>query len=356
MANILIDVERRKYPHSGVGFFCSCLEQGIRELVETEGGEHQISFYGVPTSGQVDYYRHRPWHRLYNPATRGRDVLYITHQLQNYFQRSSSSPYCIVTLHDLNFLFEQLSPAQRERRLTIVQHNLERADVIVCISDFVRQTLLEHIALFRLRERVRIEVIYNGLIFAPPIEERPSSLSPEIEGKYLLSIGVLQDKKQQHLLLQMLPYLDEDMHLVLLYSAYHEEYMEVLQDLVLSLDLVHRVHFVQNATTKEKQYLLGHCVAYLHPSIAEGFGIPPIEAMHLGRPVFLSRYTSLPEVGGEEAYYFPSSDPQEMAKALMQGLSDYAKDASKAERLIEWSNRYDYRQMARSYLALIPNK
>lgn len=48
------------------------------------------------------------------------------------------------------------------------------------------------------------------------------------------------------------------------------------------------------------------CVAFLFPSITEGFGLPVIEAMSFGTPVFLSNSSSLPEVGGNEAFYWNS--------------------------------------------------
>ena len=46
----------------------------------------------------------------------------------------------------------------------------------------------------------------------------------------------------------------------------------------------------------DKQYYLKHCTAFVFPSLREGFGIPPIEAMRFGKPVFISNNTSLPEV------------------------------------------------------------
>jgi glycosyltransferase involved in cell wall biosynthesis len=51
-----------------------------------------------------------------------------------------------------------------------------------------------------------------------------------------------------------------------------------------------------------KQFYLSKCHAFVFPSIREGFGLP--QAMHFGKPVFLSNKTSLPEVGGKHAYYW----------------------------------------------------
>jgi glycosyltransferase involved in cell wall biosynthesis len=64
-----------------------------------------------------------------------------------------------------------------------------------------------------------------------------------------------------------------------------------------------------------KAWLLANCEAFLFPSLAEGFGLPPLEAMHFGTPVFLSDRTSLPEVGGTQAGYFREFSASAMRKA-----------------------------------------
>ena len=59
------------------------------------------------------------------------------------------------------------------------------------------------------------------------------------------------------------------------------------------------------------------------PSIGEGFGLPVIEAMWFGKPVFLSTATCLPEIGGEAAYYFESFDPDDMQAVFEKGMQHY---------------------------------
>lgn len=350
MKKILIDAERRKYPHSGVGFFSACLEQGLRELIaQGEGQGCELYFYGVDAQAEC---RHYAWHRLLNPTIWGKDLLHITHQLQVYFPHKPERTQCITTLHDLNFLYEDLSPKQKERRYKCVRANLERSDVIVCISHFVRTCLEEHRQLFRLKPNVRIEVIHNGLMFNDkPNLAPPQGLQP-LPGEYLLCIGVLQDKKQQHLLLDMLTFLPQHISLVLVYSSADEAYLNYLNDLIVRWGLGRRVHFLAQVSAEAKQYLLANALAYVHPSKAEGFGIPPIEAMYLGRPVFLSRLTSLPEIGGHEAFYFDALEAQAMASRVMEGLEIYRADPMKSARLRAWAERYDYRRMAREYLTL----
>lgn len=355
MAQILIDVERGKYPYSGLGFFCACLRAGLDELSGQLLLDHRLLYYG---DGADALCRHYALHRFFNPYVYGKDLIHITHQLQDYFPNNSGQARYVLTLHDLNFLYEDLSPAQRQRRLRKVRHNLERADVIVCISHFVRKSLEEHIGLFRLKPQLKIEVIHNGLrlvdkmALPPPLGRNMASLSGLEGQRYLLSIGVLQEKKQQHLLIEMLCSLPQDIGLVLLYSAGRADYISRLYGLVEYLGLQGRVHFYCQVSAQEKQQFINGAWAYVHPSLAEGFGIPPIEAMWAGRPVFLSRLTSLPEIGGQEAYYFEDLSPQAMAETLLRGMADYDSQPDKPYRLHQWAERYDYLRMARDYLSL----
>lgn len=351
MKELVIDVERLKYPHSGVGFYCSCLKRGLEALPQTllEPPGYRTAFYGVKLEGESKGYRHRPWHRFINPSICHTPwALHITHQLQTYFPYIPKATKCIVTLHDLNFLYEQLSRRQRSRRLNTVRRNLERADIIVCISEFVRCSLLEHRVLFSLKPSVRIEVIHNGIAFPDYPEREPETLKFDKES-YLLSIGVLQEKKQQHLLVELLPHLPSDINLVLVYSSRHYDYHQKLLETIERLNLRSRVVLLSSVSAEEKLYLLRHCLAYTHPSLAEGFGIPPIEAMHEGRPVFLSKMTSLPEIGGNEAYYFDSSEPEAMASTILTGLASYTESPNKLDTLKAWVSQYDYRTMARHY-------
>ena len=90
-----------------------------------------------------------------------------------------------------------------------------------------------------------------------------------------------------------------------------------------------------------------------HPSIAEGFGIPPIEAMAFGKPVFLSRYTSLPEIGGEIAFYFSNLDPKQMAKEYQEGMNKFNLSIIEyQEKLKNRAYEFNYLKTAQNYLNL----
>ena len=78
-----------------------------------------------------------------------------------------------------------------------------------------------------------------------------------------------------------------------------------------------------------------NCTAFLFPSIREGFGLPPIEAMSFGKPTFLSDRTSLPEIGGSESNYWTNFDPEYMKTVLFAGLEEHENNKPEKENLIK---------------------
>jgi len=111
-----------------------------------------------------------------------------------------------------------------------------------------------------------------------------------------------------------------------------------------------QLHLIGIINDSDKYWLLKNCNSFAFPSLAEGFGLPVIEAMSLGKPVFLSHLTSLPEVGGPEAYYWKSFEPSSMIDVYQSGMKTY--DELKAAREIEWAAQFSWSKAAESYLNL----
>lgn len=346
---ILIDVERLKYPKSGIANVCISLIKGLDELTS----KFDYSFYGpkknIPqTKSNFNIINWKFWQKKI-PVNRNKFALiHSTHQLSGYFHNVREGQKKVVTLHDLNFLHDNSPPGKIKKSLKLVQKNIGKADAIVCISEFVKNDFIKNKDRFHLKDNVRIEVIYNGLVFPDTSSFNSKNKYSFIEEKYILNIGVLFPKKNQEVLLDLIA--KTDRHLVIITSSAKSEYKEKFLEKIKTLRLESRVHILENIDNDEKYFLLQHCESYCHPSLAEGFGIPPVEAMYLGKPVFLSRFTSLPEIGGELAFYFDDFSADKMKKTYEDGMANYCKNADEfAARLKKRALMFGYHEMAYSY-------
>lgn len=131
-------------------------------------------------------------------------------------------------------------------------------------------------------------------------------------------------------------------------------YNEVINK-INELNLSNRIIFLGEITEDQKDYLYRNCEGYVFPSFAEGFGIPPIEAMLYGKPVFVSDKTSIPEICGNLAFYWTSFESGNMANILKQGMELYNKNPNYAEQLKKFASRYSWEENVNQYLALYRN-
>jgi glycosyltransferase involved in cell wall biosynthesis len=111
------------------------------------------------------------------------------------------------------------------------------------------------------------------------------------------------------------------------------------------------VRFFLGITDAQKTWAYAHCAGFLFPSLAEGFGLPPIEAMYFGKPVFLARRTCLPEIGGDAASYFDEFEPATMRRIVEQGLAKGA-EPGRSEAVRAHAGHFDWDRAAEQYLGL----
>lgn len=252
-------------------------------------------------------------------------------------------PY-LLTVHDIHFITEGSEGMQQELRARF-EKKLQRADAITYISEFAKKDTHQHFDVPKVPEFV----IYNGNTITDT--EIPEDYAPPVfpEKPFLYSIGDFSERKNFKSLVEMLRFLP-DYHLVLSGSN-HSLYADELRSLVSKYKLDNRVLLTGKVADTEKKFYLKHCEAFVFPSLREGFGIPPIEAMRFGKPVFISNNTSLPEIGGNHSFYWDEFDPEYMAETLKTGMAKFKNNQSFYENwLVERAKSFNWNNTAKWYL------
>lgn len=313
MLHFYFDSERMKYPNTGLYEYCAQLGRALGRNLRPE---EALTYY-VPadlelacTAGHGTF-RQQSLHKAWMPRHRDASLWHCTYQQSRYLPRWPVPK--ILTVHDLNFLYEPRSSRSISRNVRRLKRNLARADHIVTVSRFVAGNLREHAD----PGATPIHVIYNGC----EIDYDASFDAPRYRPSrpFCFTIGPTIPKKNFHVLPCLLR--GNDYELVIAGSA-REPYIDTIRDEARRHDVADRLRIIGNVTNEEKFWYYRHCAAFVFPSIAEGFGLPVIEAMHFGKRVFLSNVTSLPEVGGDLAYYFDSFDPDAMSRIFERGMSE----------------------------------
>ncbi len=345
MPAYFIDLERLKYPNNGLYHFGLHLANELAGMVNSE----EELFYYLPRNAQslfnkkqsIHFVDYKFWHKFFIPNPNV-DVWHITHQ-SSYFVPENKNTKCLLTIHDLNFLYTAKPEGEKKKLLQKIQSKINRADHIVVISNFIRAEIQKHLVL----KDKPVSVIYNGFSLIPLNENVVLPLKPESE--FIFTIGAIHPKKNMHVLCALLK--DNTCQLIIAGSG-SDNYKQQIVKQAKYLGVDDRLFFIGNISEEQKVWYYAHCKAFVFPSLSEGFGIPVIEAMAMGKPLFLSNLTSLPEIGGKYAYYFNSFEPEAMQKVFREGLISEAGNPQGEEERIRYASKFSWKSMAQEYLKL----
>jgi glycosyltransferase involved in cell wall biosynthesis len=296
----------------------------------------------------VRYEPARRWRALL--PVRGVDVWHTPHQDASF--RPARRSRVVLTLLDLNFLERHdYSERKKARRLAAVQKKVNRAAAIATISEYTATVVRQRLDI----PDIPFRVVYLGNPLAAVGAATPPAANSLLgsltsSAPFFLFVGVLHPKKNLHTLLAALPALP-NYRLVLAGSNNHP-YATQLRQQAKNLGVADRVLMPGPVDDSTKRWLYERSQGLLFPSLSEGFGLPVVEAMSCGKPVFLSRLTSLPEIGGDDAYYFDSFAPDDMAETIRAGLSDFSASPLRARRLRERAERFSWARAAAEYWSL----
>jgi len=350
MASVLFDCERMKYPHTGLYHFC--LNLGTELIRQQKPGDQMNVFIPAGLVGifgnDVPYVPKKFVHNIGIPGSRDfrvtprssdYDIWHMTYQTSRY-RPGHSRTRTVLTIHDLNFLHEDPHNTRRKNKyLGIIQERIDRADHIVCISKYCKDDVTGNLN----TAGKPMSVIYNGCNFFAMSGDSAPAYRP---GRpFLFTLGTVLPKKNFHVLPALLKAFDGELIVAGINDHIYKN--DIIRE-AKKHGVLDRLVFTGSVSESDKAWYYEHCQAFLFPSIAEGFGLPVIEAMYYGKPVFLSTYTSLPEIGGPHAYYFESFEPEAMCKTLTTGLQHFAA-SNKAGAIRDWALQFSWEKAAGEY-------
>ncbi len=340
---VLLTLDSMRFANTGLHTFGHRLG---REILRLAHAEMDVSAYTYPLQHGflghgAGYVRHRAFHRWFFPPGRRFDVVHFADQYCR-FGPARVRAKTIMTVHDLNQIHEHPAGSRKlERHLRRMRTKVVGAHRIVAISNFVAADVVRAFP----EAREKISVIYNGTDFTrAPAGHRPARAPG---GAFLFALGMVCPKKNFHVLV---PLLRGNTRKLVISGIIVEAYRHQVMAAAAACGVSDRVIITGPVSDADKDWYYANCDAFVFPSLAEGFGLPVIEAMHHGKPVFLSTRTSLPEIGAAAAYYFDSFEPAAMARVLEAGLAHFADGG--AARVRRHAAQFSWARAAAAYLEL----
>lgn len=269
----------------------------------------------------------------------------------------------VLTVHDLSWIrYPQAHPEERLRKMARwFEPSLKRADHIITVSHFVKQELLE---VFGLAEN-RITVVHNGVepLFSPQSEQRlQTSLAPlQLKsGAYWLAVGTIEPRKNLETTLAAFCSLSdlERQSKPLVLVGPRGWGAPALQSRIDALVAKGDIRWLGFLAREQLAAVTAGAYGMLYPSLYEGFGLPPLEAMACGVPVIVSNASSLPEVVGTAGLLVEAQDAQALANQMRQLMQDPAHHHQHAQASLVQSQCFSWARCVQEtrqvYAQLLP--
>ena len=266
----------------------------------------------------------------------------------------------VVTVHDMIWAFpEKFSHSQSmslKRRLMewynrmIPAYSSRRADAIITVSYAARESIMEHLKLKDEHLFVTHEApnpLFKRVVDNHHIEfvRRKYDLPPNL----ILAIGSADPRKNISRLVQAYSLLSKELQetyeLVIVWT--HSFLADELSEQIEKLNLADNIQFLTSVPNEDLVVFYSIASLFAFPSLYEGFGLPPLEAMACGAPVIAADNSSIPEIVGDAALLFDAQDEVEISSVLQRILSNDPLRLSLSKKGIERAASFSWDKCAR---------
>ena len=263
----------------------------------------------------------------------------------------------VVTAHDASWVrFPQAHPGARVKLMDrLFPKSLDHAQLVIVDSDFVAREMTEIFGVSK--ARLRTVHLGVGTQFRPMQQAETGPLCERHglrHGQFLLAVGTLEPRKNLATLIDaysLLPQAVADRFPLVIAGKTGWRHREMDQRMA-GLQRSGKLRTLGHVPESDLPALYAASALFIYPSIYEGFGLPPLEAMASGVPVIVADRASLPEVVGDAGLLIEPHDASALARHLMGLLDDVPRRARMGQAGVERAGRFSWRECARKTLGV----
>lgn len=220
------------------------------------------------------------------------------------------------------------------------------ASRIVTVSNFSKSELIHHCIL----NEKKVEVIYSGINHINEVSE-DKKFNVHSYGDYVLVVSSMNPNKNYSRIVEAAALLNPNLNILITGGANPK----VFNPSILSNQ--NNIHYLGYVTDEQLKTLYSHAYCFLFPSLYEGFGLPPLEAMACGCPVIVSRIPCLQEICGDAAIYCDPMSVDDIAEVINQLYEDKNRKAAFVQRSLNHSSKFKWDYTSEKFMnTIIMNK
>jgi alpha-1,3-rhamnosyl/mannosyltransferase len=257
----------------------------------------------------------------------------------------------VVTVHDLSILrYPETHPSYRVAVLkNRIGESARRADCVITDSEYVRREVMESFGLPE--DRVVAVLLAAAESFSPVADDDLCAGLSEYDlqsGKYVLAVGTLEPRKNLVTAIQAYARLPEPVRqefplVIVGMKGWRMEDFDRQVGAMIEAGQIRRLGYVPD---EKLPVLYSGARVFVYPSLYEGFGLPPLEAMACGSPVIVSNRSSLPEVVGDAGLQVEALDVDALADAMRRVIENDDLRAMLGRKGIERAASFSWQKCA----------
>lgn len=366
---ICLDISPAVYRRAGLGRYAQEL---IAALMAIDAQNEYIAFYNRPSEARpapltdslptlTVPWGDKPWRLrvlLAHTLSRSQDWLMpgidLFHACDHLLPRFGRIP-SVFTVYDLTYLLlTKTHTTLNHLFLTMMMPRfLCKANAVIAISESTRRDVLRHYTV----DAAKVQVIYGGVAphFKPASHDAVGAIRRkyDLPGCFILAVGTIEPRKNYGTLLKAYRVLrgqGQEVGLVIV-GKKGWRYADFFRQLRES-GLEGQVKLLGLLPDADLPTIYSAAELFVFPSLYEGFGLPPLEAMACGTPVICSNAASLPEVVGDGGILLEPCDVRALTEAIGRVLTDEHLRADLRTRGLAQARKFSWEHAARATLAV----